>query len=161
MKPLLAPLALSLSMFATSAIAASQLPAGYVPAPTGKGWSEGPALWREFDHAGQRVVRCLQGPQDAKFKAAPTGKLKSCKDSQRVFQGATVANGSSTVKDAAGNRWEVHVSDKTERWIDAHGNVTTCKYEAGFKSCKFPEPATIKVSQAGGAGTARYVVGND
>lgn len=161
MKSLFAPLLLSLSVVATSAVAAPQLPAGYVPAPTGKGWSEGPALWREFDHAGQRVVRCLQGPQDAKFKAAPTGKLNSCKDSQRVFQGATVANGSSIVQDEAGNRWDVHVSDKIERWTDAHGNVTTCKYEAGFKSCKFPEPQTIKVSHAGGAGSVRYVVGND
>jgi hypothetical protein len=78
--------------------------------------------------------------------------VQSCKDSQRVFRGTTVPNGTSFVQDQEGNRWEVYISDKIERWTDAHGNVTTCKYEAGFKSCKFPEPATIKVSRrAGGA----------
>lgn len=151
MKHILALFALSaLPLLSAPALAAQQLPAGYVPAPTGKGWSEGPSLWREYDHAGQRVVRCLQGPQDAEFKAAPTGGVQSCKDSQRDFHGTTVANGSSVVQDRAGNRWEVQVSGQVERWTDAQGNVTTCKYEAGFKSCRFPEPATIKVSRRAG-----------
>lgn len=154
MKPALAALTLTLSLLASAAQATTQLPAGYVPAPTGKGWSEGPTLWREYDHSGKRVVRCLAGPQDAEFKSAPTGAVHSCKDSQRVFQGTTIANGTSLVEDQEGNRWEVYVSDKIERWTDAHGNVTTCKYEAGFKSCKFPEPASIKVSRRVG-GLAR------
>lgn len=153
MKPVVPALLLSLSLLAAPALA-TKLPAGYVPAPTGKGWSEGPSQWREYDHAGMRVVRCLGGPQDAEFKQAPTGAVHSCNDSQRVFQGTTVANGTSLVQDQDGNRWEVFVSDKIERWTDTQGNVTTCKYEAGFKSCKFPEPATIKVSRRVG-GLAR------
>lgn len=140
---------IALPLVAPSTHAATQLPNGYVPAPTGKGWSEGPGLWREYDHAGKRVVKCVAGSQDREFKSAPTGTLQSCRDSQRVFQGNTVANGTSQVQDQDGNRWQVHVSDKTERWTDAYGNVTTCKYEAGFKSCTFPDPARIKVSQRG------------
>lgn len=148
MKHLIATLALlGLPLATPTASAATQLPAGYVPAPAGKGWSEGPTLWREYDHAGKRVVRCMAGPQDVEFKAAPTGPVQSCEDSQRVFQGTIAATGTSLVQDQDGNRWEVRVSDKIERWTDVHGNITTCKYEAGFKSCKFPEPATIKVSR--------------
>lgn len=141
---------LALPFAASTALAAGALPAGYVPAPTGKGWSEGPRTWREFDHAGNRIVKCLGGAQDGAFKAAPTGAVKSCKDSQREFQGTTVANGTSQVQDKDGNRWDVQVTKQVERWTDAYGNVTTCKYEAGFKSCKFPDPATIKVSTRGG-----------
>ena len=55
--------------FAGATEARSRLPDGYVPAPTGKGWSEGPNMWREYDHAGRRVVKCLAGTQDEIFIA--------------------------------------------------------------------------------------------
>lgn len=132
--------------FAGATEARSRLPDGYVPAPTGKGWSEGPNMWREYDHAGRRVVKCLAGTQDESFATAPTGGIQSCDDSQRKFAGATQANATRVIRDHEGNRWDVYVSDRTERWTDAYGNVTTCRYEAGFKTCKFPDPSTIKVA---------------
>ena len=63
-----------------------------------------------------------------------------------MFAGATQANATRVIRDHEGNRWDVYVSDRTERWTDAYGNVTTCRYEAGFKTCKFPDPSTIKVA---------------
>lgn len=128
-----------------TAIAVQALPEGFVPAPTGKGWRDG-YMWRETDQAGRKIVRCLSGGKKASLYAAPTGLHQSCNGSERNFSGWTELNTNRIIKDRDGNRWTVYIMDNKERWTDAFGNVTTCSYTAETKSCKFPDPATIKVT---------------
>jgi|GEM_PF-3901808 len=120
------------------------LPDGYVPAPVGSGFQDG-RIWRETDHAGNKVTKLVVSVgETSASNHAGDGRMEGSVADGRTFRGMSLQGHNTKVRDSEGNVWNVHLLSVKETWTDAHGNVTTCRYEVHIKRCNFP--ADIKVA---------------